>query len=38
VLETSEIDPVRRAETLTVEEFVKLSNTLIERKQNRERS
>jgi 16S rRNA (adenine1518-N6/adenine1519-N6)-dimethyltransferase len=38
VLETSGIDPVRRAETLTVEEFVTLSNTLIERKQNRERS
>jgi 16S rRNA (adenine1518-N6/adenine1519-N6)-dimethyltransferase len=37
VLEKSEIDPIRRAETLTVEEFVKLSNTLIERKQNRER-
>jgi 16S rRNA (adenine1518-N6/adenine1519-N6)-dimethyltransferase len=29
VLETSGIDPVRRAETLTVEEFVTLSNTLI---------
>lgn len=38
VLETSGIDPVRRAETLTVKEFVTLSNTLIERKQNRERS
>jgi len=38
VLEKSGIDPVRRAETLTVEEFVTLSNTLIERKQNRERS
>ena len=38
VLEKSGIDPIRRAETLTVEEFVKLSNTLIERKQNRERS
>ncbi len=32
ILEMSGIDPVRRAETLTVEEFVKLSNTLIERK------
>jgi 16S rRNA (adenine1518-N6/adenine1519-N6)-dimethyltransferase len=29
ILETSGIDPVRRAETLTVEEFVTLSNTLI---------
>ncbi len=38
VLEKSGIDPLRRAETLTVEEFVTLSNTLIERKQNRERS
>jgi len=38
VLEKSGIDPIRRAETLTVEEFVKLSNTLIERKQNREQS
>ena len=38
VLEKSGIDPVRRAETLTVEEFVTLSNTLIERKQNREQS
>jgi 16S rRNA (adenine1518-N6/adenine1519-N6)-dimethyltransferase len=38
VLETSGIDPVRRAETLTVEEFVTLSNTLIERRQNREQS
>ena len=37
VLEKSGIDPIRRAETLTVEEFVRLSNTLIERKQNRER-
>jgi 16S rRNA (adenine1518-N6/adenine1519-N6)-dimethyltransferase len=36
VLEKSGIDPIRRAETLTVEEFVRLSNTLIERKQNRE--
>jgi len=38
VLEKSGIDPIRRAETLTVEEFVKLSNTLIEHKQNREQS
>ena len=38
VLEKSGIDPIRRAETLTVEEFVRLSNTLIEHKQNRERS
>jgi 16S rRNA (adenine1518-N6/adenine1519-N6)-dimethyltransferase len=38
ILETSGIDPVRRAETLTVEEFVTLSNTLIERRQNREQS
>ena len=38
VLEKSGIDPIRRAETLTVEEFVKLSNTLIERKQNLQRS
>jgi 16S rRNA (adenine1518-N6/adenine1519-N6)-dimethyltransferase len=30
VLEKSGINPIRRAETLTVEEFVKLSNTLIE--------
>ena len=37
VLEKSNIDPIRRAETLTVEEFVRLSNTLIERKQNREK-
>ena len=37
VLENSGIDPTRRAETLTVEEFVRLSNTLIERKQNREK-
>ena len=37
VLEKSGIDPIRRAETLTVEEFVRLSNTLIERKQNREK-
>ena len=29
VLEKSGIDPIRRAETLTVEEFVKLSNNLI---------
>jgi 16S rRNA (adenine1518-N6/adenine1519-N6)-dimethyltransferase len=29
VLETSGIDPVRRAETLTVEEFVALSNNLL---------
>jgi 16S rRNA (adenine1518-N6/adenine1519-N6)-dimethyltransferase len=36
VLEKSGIDPIRRAETLTVEEFVRLSNTLIECKQNRE--
>jgi 16S rRNA (adenine1518-N6/adenine1519-N6)-dimethyltransferase len=36
VLEISGIDPIRRAETLTVDEFVKLSNTLFERKQNRE--
>lgn len=35
VLEESGIDPIRRAETLTVEEFVKLSNTLIKQKQNR---
>ena len=28
VLERSEIDPARRAETLTIEEFVKLSNNL----------
>ncbi len=34
VLEASGIDPIRRAETLAVEEFVKLSNTLIDRKQN----
>jgi 16S rRNA (adenine1518-N6/adenine1519-N6)-dimethyltransferase len=38
MLEESGIDPIRRAETLTVEEFVKLSNTLFEREQNRERS
>lgn len=37
VLEKSGIDPIRRAETLTVEEFVRLSNTLIECKQNREK-
>ncbi|MGA7142940.1 MAG: 16S rRNA (adenine(1518)-N(6)/adenine(1519)-N(6))-dimethyltransferase RsmA [Desulfobacterales bacterium] len=30
VLENSGIDPIRRAETLTVEEFVKLSNNLLE--------
>ena len=30
VLEKSGIDPIRRAETLTVEEFVKLSNNLLE--------
>jgi len=29
VLEKSGIDPIRRAETLTVEEFVKLSNNLL---------
>jgi 16S rRNA (adenine1518-N6/adenine1519-N6)-dimethyltransferase len=29
VLEKSGIDPIRRAETLTVEEFVKLSNNLV---------
>jgi len=29
LLKRSDIDPVRRAETLSVEEFVKLSNTLI---------
>jgi 16S rRNA (adenine1518-N6/adenine1519-N6)-dimethyltransferase len=29
VLEKSDIDPIRRAETLTVEEFVKLSNNLL---------
>jgi len=29
VLESSEIDPVRRAETLNTEEFVKLSNNLL---------
>jgi 16S rRNA (adenine1518-N6/adenine1519-N6)-dimethyltransferase len=29
VLEQSGIDPIRRAETLTVEEFVRLSNTLL---------
>jgi 16S rRNA (adenine1518-N6/adenine1519-N6)-dimethyltransferase len=34
-LEKSGIDPIRRAETLTVEEFVILSNTLIERKRKR---
>jgi 16S rRNA (adenine1518-N6/adenine1519-N6)-dimethyltransferase len=34
VLEASDIDPIRRAETLAVEEFVKLSNTLMDRKQN----
>jgi 16S rRNA (adenine1518-N6/adenine1519-N6)-dimethyltransferase len=34
VLEASGIDPIRRAETLAVEEFVKLSNTLMDRKQN----
>jgi len=34
VLEDADIDPVRRAETLTVKEFVKLSNTLSEYKQN----
>ena len=28
VLERSDIDPARRAETLTIEEFVKLSNNL----------
>lgn len=32
LLQRSGIDPVRRAETLNVEEFVKLSNTLIELK------
>ena len=34
ILESAGIDPVRRAETLAVEEFVRLSNILIERKQN----
>ncbi len=29
ILETSGIDPIRRAETLTVEEFVRLSNNLL---------
>jgi 16S rRNA (adenine1518-N6/adenine1519-N6)-dimethyltransferase len=29
ILEKSDIDPIRRAETLTVEEFVKLSNNLL---------
>ena len=29
VLEKSGIDPIRRAETLTVEEFVNLSNNLL---------
>jgi 16S rRNA (adenine1518-N6/adenine1519-N6)-dimethyltransferase len=37
VLEKSGINPIRRAETLSVEEFVKLSNTLFEHKQIRER-
>lgn len=32
VLEAAGIDPIRRAETLTVEEFVKLSNTLVTHK------
>ena len=34
VLEEAGIDPIRRAETLSVEEFVKLCNTLINLKQN----
>ncbi len=37
VLENAGIDPVRRAETLSVQEFVKLSNALSERKQNEEK-
>jgi len=35
VLEASGIDPIRRAETLTVEEFVRLSNTLLTHKKNK---